>query len=666
MNGSSVLNALSWNWAFWSALVVYALACAGAGLLIIRLLGEGRATETQDSPVAFLAVSFLLGLGVLGQLWVLLALGGLLIRPVLYPLIALMVMAAAVLGRRHGRRLLSAVCVTRLALREEPLGLRVLLLATFLWMAFTFTALGRPVSGDSLFQHMMLPKATAASGMLERSWFNPGNEYFGVLGEMTYAVLFLLGNDDAAQMSTWMVAFAMAGVLLGIGVRAGLGLRGQIIGFTAFASTTAVLNWIGEGKIELIASALSLAALYLLTPRVELASLPRADLMIAGLLAGCGITTKLILGFCIAVAGGLLLFLTYAPAAMRSWRLLRTLRLQSLMPLVSASLLFGAFVVIGLAPQLIKNGVMINAPLAPFDTGGTGWLMEQHWYDASTVAHIRLIYPFVLTFGEYFSQYGQLSVLVLAFLPLVVLLPRPPSFWNSPLTAITVAAWVTIAGWAAFQGDKVVTRYIIPVMLMCIPLAAAAAEQVTARGFRPRILGIAVIAASFMTLYIVARFTTGFYFFPRQAVHVVLASAQPCERGLQWCAPMQMVNRVAPEGARVLSFSNFKYYLRADLIQCSWGHQDRFPGSTAEERWRWFYAEGYSFILPDGALNSEYLMEDLAQPPSWIKITRYQPELPDGAIGISYDLANVGPSSKPKVTCRRVRRGAWRVVQTSQ
>src|SRR5262249_4225728 len=103
MNGSTVLSALSWNWAFWSALVVYALACAGAGLLIIRLLGGGRATETHDSPSAFLAVSFLLGLGILGQLWVLLALGGLLIRPVVYPLIALMVMAAAVLGWRHAR-----------------------------------------------------------------------------------------------------------------------------------------------------------------------------------------------------------------------------------------------------------------------------------------------------------------------------------------------------------------------------------------------------------------------------------------------------------------------------------------------------------------------------------------------------------------------------------
>ena len=232
----------------------------------------------------------------------------------------------------------------------------------------------------------------------------------------------------------------------------------------------------------------------------------------------------------------------------RRWEKLTT---RSLLPLISAGLIFSVFVLIGLAPQFIKNGVLLGAPLAPLGTTNIDWLMRERWYDATTVSHIRFLYPFVLTFGEYFAQYGQLSVLVLAFLPLALFLRRPETYRRSPLTAVTAAAWVAIAGWAGFQGDKVVTRYLLPVLLLCIPLAAAAAEHVTKRSFRPCALGVAVIAACFATLYITAHFSTGLYFFPWETARIAFGLAQPCDRGLQWCAPMDVINRVAPEGARV-------------------------------------------------------------------------------------------------------------------
>ena len=620
MSLRSFAIALSWNWAFWSALTVYCLACLGAGLLALRLLAGRPPAENDHASSAFLGLASVLGLGLLGQLWVLLALSGLLIRPVVYPTLGLMLVAAAVLGWRQRRALVGEFREFRISLRRERLGIRVLLLAALASMIFTFAALGRPLSGDLLALHMMISKVTAASGMLERNWFQPGNEYFGLLGEMTYAVLMQIGNEDAAQMITWPVFFAISAVLVGACRETGVGLRGRIVAVAALASSTAAISWVGEGKVDLIASALGLASLYFLIPRRDLVPLPRCDLMVAGLLAGFAITAKLILAFCLGMASAVLLFWTYAPAAMRwrpPWKELTT---RSLLPLLSAGLLFGAFVLIGLAPHFIKNGVLLSAPLAPLGTGNTDWLVRERWYDAATVAHIRILYPFVLTFGEYFAQYGQLSVLVLAFLPLALFLQRPKTFRRSPLTAVTAAAWVAIAGWASFQGDKVVTRYLLPVLLLCIPLAAAAAEHVTGRWFRPRVLGTAVIAACFATLYITANFSTGLYFAPWQTARVAFGLTQPCDRGLQWCAPMNLINRVAWEGARVLSFSSFKYYLRPDLIQCSYNHRTvAFPGSTEEERWRWFYAQGYSFILPDGANNSAYLSRDLANPPPWIR-----------------------------------------------
>src|SRR2546429_6272620 len=60
--------------------------------------------RSHESPFAFLAVASLLGLGCLGQLWLLLTLGSLLTRPIVYSIVGLMLIAAAVLGWPHGHR----------------------------------------------------------------------------------------------------------------------------------------------------------------------------------------------------------------------------------------------------------------------------------------------------------------------------------------------------------------------------------------------------------------------------------------------------------------------------------------------------------------------------------------------------------------------------------
>jgi hypothetical protein len=658
--------ALIWNFWFWGALCVYASACIGAGLLLFRAVGSTFSPDARKSPLVTLALAFFLGLGALGQLWTLVALSGQLTLAVTGPVLGLLVAAALLLGRQHcaglGDRLREALS----ELRGIPLGLQLVLAGSVGLLFYSFTSLGRDLSGDPLALHMMVAKGSAASGLLERHWFQAGNEYFGLVGEMTYAVLMQIGNEDAAQMVTWVVLFAIAAVLMGICTKLGLGLRGRIVALAMLVTTSAAMNWVGEGKIDLIATGLAVASLYFVVPRRDLSALAPGELMAGGLLAGFAVTAKLMLGFCVLVIGSILLFWTHAPPTIRSHQPWTALHPRRLMPLVLAGLLFGLFALIGMAPQFIKNGVLLGAPFAPLGTSFTGWLVVELWYDADTVRHIRMLYPLVLTFGEYFAQYGNLSVLVLAFVPLAVFLPRPASFWRSPLTAVTLAAWIAIALWAMFQGDKVVMRYILPALILCIPLAAASAERVTAPEFRSRPLRVLVPASCLAALCMTAFFVTNYWYFPTRAMKVASGTAGPCERGHYFCETMEIINQAAPAGARVFSALTYKYYFRPDIFQCAFDHRgENFPGSTSESRWRWFYAQGYSFILPDPAGNPVNLVNDLANPPVWVSIKRFQPDNSRGPLQIGYDLSKGGPSSPPTVACRETRPGTWRLVQTA-
>ena len=102
------------------------------------------------------------------------------------------------------------------ALRKDRFGIRLLALAVVLWIAFGLTSFGRTMSGDSLALHMFIPKMVAASGALHREWFQAPNEFYGLPGEMTYAALMLLANEDAAQVFTWIGNLAGAMILVAL------------------------------------------------------------------------------------------------------------------------------------------------------------------------------------------------------------------------------------------------------------------------------------------------------------------------------------------------------------------------------------------------------------------------------------------------------------------
>ena len=165
-----------------------------------------------------------------------------------------------------------------------------------------------------------------------------------------------------------------------------------------------------------------------------------------------------------------------------------------------------------------------------------------------------------------------------------------------------------------------------------------------------------------------AGFSMGFYFEAPKALRAMLGTAPPCDRGWVWCAPMTAVNRSAPKGTRRTRYPDVQVLLAAG-ISCSvrvTGRCLAFPGASTRERWQWFYANGFTMILPDPTDNPPNLNEDLAHAPEWVIAHRDAPDDPLSPIWISYDLTKPGsPQEPPGADLQDIRGDYWLPVRAA-
>src|SRR4051794_13542931 len=199
----TLVHDAGWSAELFCGLVLYSLACLGCGLAAVSI-GSKRDALHERPAYFVLSVSFLFGLGALGQLWTLSALAGVMRPTYVASIVLALAMVAIIWSVRHSALLRERAKMLAAALRRESIGIRLLALGVTLWIALGVTGLGSRMSGDSLALHMMIGKLVAASGVLERHWFQDANEFYGLVGEMTYAALMQIANQDAAQIFTWV------------------------------------------------------------------------------------------------------------------------------------------------------------------------------------------------------------------------------------------------------------------------------------------------------------------------------------------------------------------------------------------------------------------------------------------------------------------------------
>lgn len=571
-----------WNFPL---LVIYSLACLGVGTWLFRL-GGLRGVLSASPLTGRLVLRFLLGAGVLGNVWLGLSMlpGGWLRWWGVASLVLL-----GLLGCGGARGDLRSAWrgwrgeVDRL-IRRESWAWRVLAGGVVVLGVLYFLSSVLPPKSDAAAFYSSLPKLMAYSGELVTV---PGWRFYmtiGLHGELHAAALMCLGGEQAATMFVFVMAAATAGALAATGRLCGLGARGVWAVLAMLVSSSAVTNVIPGGKVDLFGTALGMGAIY----ASMLADRTRSAGLLAGLLTGFAVVAKLsLLGVVVPIVGLLVVWRVLAGRAER--------RANGLAATLGLCLLGG---VAGVAVHLVKNVLLFGNPLVPFvGTGEEQWLPEALLNDPAMLARLGWQWPVAVVFGKYPGMFGTMTAAALALWPTVLLLGRPGRWSRSGLVQISLVGAVGMALWWGMQLGNFSLRYFLPALLVMLLAPARGAEAVWNSTRRAGWLKIAV--AVVLGLALAERINRS-RANPGEAVGYIVGALDEADVGDYYARLAEAVNSRARPGERVYVATYYNYFLDAPLLMTASNTADRktlkaLP--TQAQRWRWIYQQGFRWVM---------------------------------------------------------------------
>lgn len=624
-------------------LVYLSGASIGAGWLALRYVP----LRPSEPPLLEMSIAFLLGQGILGTVMHAPALMGLFSLPVVLAItVPLFVFFAWVfLGRWPIFK--TALKTGRQSFKQAPKLWKAVTLATGILLLLGASTLATLVTADAQAFYLALPKVVAASHRLVPL---PGYEAFtsvGLIPELQLSALFLLGMPGASpRLYCWLTAMAGALVLVTIAKNAGLGKRGQILCLAMLATSSAVIVLWGQGKTDFFAASYGLAAVYFAQKTIALDGNRRSAIAFSGLFAGFAMVAKLT--NIVALLPVLFVLLVWSDS-LQLIRRQTTFSYNGLLKRYSAELLvFTTAALFSLLPHFIKNQYLLNILV---DTYGS-----HSYFSADTTRQIVLTYPLVMLFGSYWAQYGNLSVLVLAFLPLVFLVKKAAG-GNRPVLALFVAAMAGLLAWVAIFPAIPMPRYFLAtLLLMTIPAAWAAEKLAVSRPLFNTAIGVTTLTC----ILLFYKGQPGIYFPVKDAlVYAFNLERKPGSNVYtSGPRPYAALNSAAPQGARTYLLTYFRFWLRPDLIQTVNKTSEMFVWSNENPGrfWEQIYQNGFDYLLIDTTVPANKVA--LGDLPPWVKLDLISAD----ETVTTYVLRFKNPPVARGLTTREVSPGAWDVV----
>lgn len=639
-------------------LAIYTLANVGIGYLVLSLIarlfsGVNLEWSNRAYPIIF---QFSLGSALLSGLWLLLGLGGFLRGAVVW-LVLLPLFALAARSLLRGRVLelrLASLSGLQVIHTNPAFSLLVTLISgVALWLGVL--AYLRPPFGDADAFYMVYPKIIAATGALIAM---PGGYHdfstIGLSGELHFAALMVIGTPAMAKLFAWIAGIGMILLLKDITRRVGGGMVAQVVAIAMLITSTTFSDYLSDGKTDLFAALIGLAAIYSLLLARE-SPMAKIHIAIAGLLTGFALTAKLSFIVALLPAVALLVILqevsgdSYSPISDRFKRTTKAL----------AILCLG--ISIAFLPHLLKNQLLFGHALAPFVGMKENWANQPAWFSPTDTLRIVSTYPAALVFGLYPLMGGNMSFLWLAAFPLILFVPRHEWSLRNPLVQVTLSAVAGLICWLAVKGSVFAPRYILTTLVLLIPLPAIAFEYIWLNESRPRLisLGFTVLAAIALLAVPFTPPAGVWTALPEKIITYIKDGRPECGLAISsYCEGLNSLNVKAIEGERVFIAGYYTYWLRPDLLQCINEPDDYglFNQVTSSEVWSALYHNGFAHIAVQKATHGQYLkMLSPKDAPAWLKVTS---ELEDSDMPV-FHISALDPNRRPVKVCARNDRNSW-------
>jgi hypothetical protein len=638
--------------------LAFSIACTALGSLILNLLVDCLATGSRTGPywMSYFATAFLLGQTVSSCVFLVLAgLFRITRDSTIIGVIFMVLIGAYPLSM-----------AIRMAWKDQSLKMKGLPEQMFsrllLWLGIAVLFLpllssSARLSYDSVAIYFSGAKATAMASRIQYfandsfivSSFHPGIQYTAII---------LIFGDQAARMYSWVGAVISIIFVLGLGERLGLSRSASVILLSLVLTSTAFLDLMGDGKIDLIVAASALAAIYWIVHSLVSSSRYGVAVLV-GLVAGFAVISRPFNGFLLPLFI-LSFYMTYHVIAGRG-------KGHDLKYII----IFLSGIAVGTIPLLLfhlfANWMILGEPLAFLANASILNTSVWQWsFDPMDIWVYRVLYPFVITFVNSPQSLGNISPLLLAFTPMFFI----PDFirkmrLSAELIALLVASATTLTLWILFFFTVEEVRYVFFLwFIIFIPLAMLLEIVVESKS---RLLRTLVMVSLTGTLIFIGLRTTLIAF----ATYSPIAKDGSPQCGPSpFCDLLGSVNDKAAAGDRVLTLNAYRYYLRQDLFACSTKAQEYLLLRNAWENgsdsfWREVYRQGYRYITFEKNYTNRHLYMDFspdtARRPGWLKLFPMYRSPNSQESTYRIDISGNEPFGG-RESCEKDGNGQWQIV----
>jgi hypothetical protein len=656
----------------WLIIGFYSMACAGLGSLayqLINILLQNREStihpgSTKQNTIVKYSIDTIVGVSLFGIIWTLIALRGQLSPAVIFGiLIPFFLYNCWNLGHNwkflaeNIRQIASAIWHVGWLYKLICLGslYSIIVIISNQYMVFP---------GDASAYYFALAKVIASSHTLK---LLPGYYFgkfpseammdLGLNGELHFAAVFSLGANHYARYLDIVLLITGIIVYLKFLSIAGIKIRGLLIAMLVVLLSTSVTNVTATGKVDLYGITFTLGAIYF-AGLYFFESSNRNNLIFCGILIGTAITTKS--SYLINMLPSIVLLLVWNTIIIRLVKdrrqFLENIRQHSRSFFSVAIILLGA-ILGSMISYFIKNQVLLGFFLRPFFLPKNILQAITILFPQNTVIKMVFTFPFTLSFFDIPSNPGNFPPILLSLLPSLYF-ARKSIRLNSLSTASFTAGLLGVILWLIFFPGVPFVRYIFTTMLLLLPLVLYATEytfdRVIISSLRIAVNGIILIATVFGLI-------NPLFVDTRINLIAALVNREIPRCTFPQCEQDMAINKDASAGDRLLNLSDFRYWLRSDLIECSATSQetDEILSVPKDDFWETTYKLGIKYVslnLPSKGLEDPGIWLI----PEWLKIDKLYYN--EGSGLIVYRLNSYSAPYLPVRQCIQSRPPAWTII----